>query len=159
MPIFFSERAASRCSKACLYKVQRKCSKNWRRGTNIKSYFTPKIESTLKPSNTMRSRNYALYRTKVQMPTPFLRQTLKFCIRVYCAPAEPSTNGVHQTRVQNFRVYLSKTAWVLDSEGSQGNKLEPACSRARQFVAEAQHQPHGPYIILLLPMSLCSRVS
>ena len=25
--------------------------------------------------------------------------------------------GTHSTRVQNFRVYLSKTAWALDSEG------------------------------------------
>ena len=35
--LFFSERAASRCSKACLYKVSRKYSKNWLRRTNIKS--------------------------------------------------------------------------------------------------------------------------
>ena len=48
---FFSGRAASRCSKACLYRVSRKYSKNWLRRTNIKSNLTPEIEYTLKPSN------------------------------------------------------------------------------------------------------------
>ena len=48
---FLSGRAASRCSKACLYKVSRKYSKNWLRRTNIKSNLTPEIECTLKPSN------------------------------------------------------------------------------------------------------------
>ena len=47
----FSGRAASRCSKAWLYKVSPKYSKNWLRRTNIKSYLTPEIEPTLKPSN------------------------------------------------------------------------------------------------------------
>ena len=28
--------------------------------------------------------------------------------------------GAHETRVQNFRAYLSKTAWTLDSEGIWG---------------------------------------
>ena len=28
--------------------------------------------------------------------------------------------------MKQFRVYLSETAWTLDSEGSRGNKLEPA---------------------------------
>ena len=32
----FSEREASRCSKACFYKVSCKYSKNWRRRTNIR---------------------------------------------------------------------------------------------------------------------------
>ena len=41
----------SRCPKACLHKVYRKYSKNWLRETNIKSYLTPKIDSTLKSSN------------------------------------------------------------------------------------------------------------
>ena len=50
-PFIFSGRAASRRSKACLYKVSRKYSKNWLRRTNIKSNLTPKIEYTLKPSN------------------------------------------------------------------------------------------------------------
>ena len=48
---FFCERGASRCSKACLYKVSRQYSKNWLRRTNIKSYSTPNIEHTIKPSN------------------------------------------------------------------------------------------------------------
>ena len=30
--------------------------------------------------------------------------------------------GKHYTRVQNFRVYLSKTAWTLDSEGTWGDE-------------------------------------
>ena len=51
MTHYFSGRAASRCSKACLYKVSRKYSKSWLRRTNIKSNLTPKIEDTLKPSN------------------------------------------------------------------------------------------------------------
>ena len=52
--IFFSGRAASRCSKTSLYKVSRKYSKNCKncmRRTRIKSNLTPKIENTLKPSN------------------------------------------------------------------------------------------------------------
>ena len=51
MTHFFSGRAASRCSKACLYKVSRKHSKNWLRRTSIKSNLTPEIECTLKLSN------------------------------------------------------------------------------------------------------------
>ena len=51
MTRFFSERAVSRWSKACLYKVSRKKSKNWLRRTNIKSTLTPNIEYILKPSN------------------------------------------------------------------------------------------------------------
>ena len=49
-PIVFSGRAGSRCSKACLYKVSRKYSKNWLRRTNIKSIWTPRIKYTQKPS-------------------------------------------------------------------------------------------------------------
>ena len=37
------------------------------------------------------------------------------------------TAGTHQTCVQNFRVYLSKTAWTSDSEGNWVLMLEPAC--------------------------------
>ena len=48
---FFSGPAASRCPKACLYKVSCKKSKNWLLRTNIESNLTPKIENTLKPSN------------------------------------------------------------------------------------------------------------
>ena len=48
---FCSDQAASRFSEACWYKVLRKYSKNWLRETNIKSYLTPKIDSTLKSSN------------------------------------------------------------------------------------------------------------
>ena len=44
MTHFFSGPAASRCSKACLYKVSGENSKNWLRRTNIKSNLTPKIE-------------------------------------------------------------------------------------------------------------------
>ena len=51
MTRFKSGRAASRFSKACLYKVSRKYSKNWLRKTNIKSNLTPEIKYTLKPSN------------------------------------------------------------------------------------------------------------
>ena len=50
----FSGPAASRCSKACLYKVSLKKSRNvWLHRTNIKSNLTPKIEYIyiLKPSN------------------------------------------------------------------------------------------------------------
>ena len=47
----FCERAASRCSKACFYKVSRKYSKNRLRRTNNKSSLSPKIDFTLKPSN------------------------------------------------------------------------------------------------------------
>ena len=50
-PIFSSGRAASRCSKACLYKVSIKYSKNWLRWTNIKTNLTPEIEYKLKPSS------------------------------------------------------------------------------------------------------------
>ena len=49
--IFFSGPAASRCSKACLYKISRKNSKNWMRRSNNESNFTPKIEYILKTSN------------------------------------------------------------------------------------------------------------
>ena len=34
----------------------------------------------------------------------------------------------HSTRVQNFRVYLSKTAWIVNSERNLGDKLQPACT-------------------------------
>ena len=47
----FSERAASRCSKAWLYRVSRKYSKNWLRRTSIRSNWTPKIDHTLQPRN------------------------------------------------------------------------------------------------------------
>ena len=40
----FSDWAACRCPKACLYEVQHKYSKNWLRRTNIKSFLTPKIK-------------------------------------------------------------------------------------------------------------------
>ena len=33
--------------------------------------------------------------------------------------------GAHETRVQNVGVYLSKTAWTLDSEGVWGLCLNP----------------------------------
>ena len=36
--------------------------------------------------------------------------------------------GAPKTRVQFFRVYPSKTAWTLDSEGIWGFMLEPACT-------------------------------
>ena len=49
--LFFSGRAASRCSKAYLYKVSRKYSKNWLRRTHIKSILTSKVEYSLKQSN------------------------------------------------------------------------------------------------------------
>ena len=47
----FSGRAASKCSKACLYKASRKYSKNWLRRISIKSKLAPEIEYTPKPSN------------------------------------------------------------------------------------------------------------
>ena len=47
----FSGQAASRCSKAYLYKVWHETSKNRPRGTNIKLILTPKIGCILKPSN------------------------------------------------------------------------------------------------------------
>ena len=50
-PILFSGRPAPRCSKAYLYKVSRKYSKNWLRRINIKSNLTPEFQYTLKPSN------------------------------------------------------------------------------------------------------------
>ena len=37
--------------------------------------------------------------------------------------------GTLNTRVQNFRVHLSKTAWALESEGIWGFMLEPGCTR------------------------------
>ena len=70
----FSGPAASRCSKACLYKVLRKKSKNWLRRTNTKSNLTPKTENILKPSNyDAKPWFFTLNRTKVQMSLPFLR--------------------------------------------------------------------------------------
>ena len=48
---FFAGPASSRCSKACLYKVSRKNSKNWLRRTTTTSNLMPKIIYTLKPSN------------------------------------------------------------------------------------------------------------
>ena len=35
--------------------------------------------------------------------------------------------GGHKAPVQNFRVYLSKTAWTLEREGIWGFTLEPVC--------------------------------
>ena len=35
---------------------------------------------------------------------------------------------MYETRVQNFMVNLSKTAWALDYEGIWGYMLEPACT-------------------------------
>ena len=49
--LLFSGRAASKCSKACLYKASRKYSKNWLRRISIKSKLAPEIEYTPKPSN------------------------------------------------------------------------------------------------------------
>ena len=46
-PFLFYKWAASRCSKACFYKVSRKYSKNWLRKANIRSFLALKIESTL----------------------------------------------------------------------------------------------------------------
>ena len=51
MTLFFSGLVVSRCSKACLYKVSRKKSKNWLRRTNFKPNLTPKIEYIRKPGN------------------------------------------------------------------------------------------------------------
>ena len=48
---FFSGRVASRCSKACLYKISRIYSKNGLRRTANKSNLTPEIDYILKPSN------------------------------------------------------------------------------------------------------------
>ena len=51
--------------------------------------------------------------------------------------------------MQNFTVYVSKTAWTLDSEGIWGDKLEPACT------------PVGTYYYVLAytetPTSVCMR--
>ena len=37
--------------------------------------------------------------------------------------------GACKTRVLNFRVYLSTTAWTLDTKWIGGDKLVPACRR------------------------------
>ena len=80
---FFSGRAASRCSKACLHKVSRKYSKNWLRRINIKSNSTPEIEYTLKPSN-YDAKPWFLHFTaqKSKWPRCFWEMDPEICTRV-----------------------------------------------------------------------------
>ena len=166
----FYERAASTCCKACLHKVSRKYSKNWLRRTHIKSYPKPKIEYTLKPKNLRcQAVIFALYRTKAQMSTTFLRgrpwnlhvsnvplpSLIRMCLFLFFSlemwdPLRPKYPKKYENpntwRGENKNktvkrlgrgtlnacakfqsLYLSKTAWTLDSEGIWGYKLEPAC--------------------------------
>ena len=82
----FFERAASRFSKAYLYKLQRKYSKNWLRTPNIKSYLTPKRD----PKETISI--YAAtaqaahgFRANAKMPTTFWRWSLSVSTHVFYA--------------------------------------------------------------------------
>ena len=53
--------------------------------TTIKSYVTPKIESTLKPSNDdAKPLSLHFAAPKVQKSTPFLKKALNFCTCLMC---------------------------------------------------------------------------
>ena len=96
LPRFVSGRAASRCSKACLYEVSRNYSKNWLRRTNIKPNLTSTIDYTLKPSNydaMMPSRDLRTLPHKVQMSTPFLRNRSWNFAHVFNVPMPSLTNA------------------------------------------------------------------
>ena len=64
--------------------------------------------------------------------------------------------GVHETRVQNFRVYLSKTAWTLNSEGIWGFIIEPSYTQVEgekvRLVVFASRTAVPVCIILLVIM-------
>ena len=64
-----------------VFQVFIKYSKNWLSRTNLQSFLTPKVDSRLKPSNYVATPSYLhVYRTKVQMYTPLLRdKTLILC--------------------------------------------------------------------------------
>ena len=75
----------------------------WLRKANIKSYFTPKVDSILKLSNYYVTTQIThVFRTKVQMFTPFLEIDSKFGTRVPWFPTQPLTNVLFCFFVGNF---------------------------------------------------------
>ena len=50
-----------------------------------------------------------------------------------------------RTRVQNFRVYLSQSAWTLDTEWNWGDKLEAACSCVLLLCIPPWTEWQGPF--------------
>ena len=55
-------------------------------------------------------------------------------------PIRKSLGSGTLTRLQNFRVYLSQTAWTSDSEGIWGFRREPACMQMGQRRQQAAHR-------------------
>ena len=73
------------------------------RRANIKPYLTPKVDYILKLSNYYVTTQIThVFRTKVQMFTPFLEIDSKFGTRVLWSPTQPLTNVLFCFFVGNF---------------------------------------------------------
>ena len=103
---FSSEETDCRYSKACLQKTSCKYSKIWLLKANIKSYLTPEVDPTLKPSNwyvTTVRKLHMFSGQKSKCPRRFFGDGRWNLAQVFYEPlAQPVTNGFFFVFVCSF---------------------------------------------------------